>query len=87
MRCRSSNRNRPLDLTDAGDPQLSFRLARPVSDLTFRQILLSTRSEAERLKQIAEFLPELSRASSAASSTSKTLLRATGTAAAIADIE
>ncbi len=47
----------PLDSTDAGDPQLSFRLARPVSDLTFRQVLLSTRSEAERLKQIAEFLP------------------------------
>lgn len=47
----------PLDLNDAGDPRLSFRLARPVSDLTFRQILLSTRSEAERLKQIADFLP------------------------------
>ncbi len=47
----------PLDLSDATDPQLSFRLARPVSDLTFRQILLSTRSEAERLKQIADFLP------------------------------
>jgi Lon protease-like protein len=47
----------PLNSTDVGDPQLSFRLARPVSDLTFRQILLSTRSETERLKQIADFLP------------------------------
>jgi Lon protease-like protein len=47
----------PLNSTDVSDPQLSFRLARPVSDLTFRQILLSTRSESERLKQIADFLP------------------------------
>jgi Lon protease-like protein len=47
----------PLDAGEEGDPRLSFRLAQPVSDLTFRQILLSTRSEAERLKQIAEFLP------------------------------
>jgi Lon protease-like protein len=47
----------PLDSGEEGDPRLSFRLAQPVSDLTFRQILLSTRSEAERLKQIAEFLP------------------------------
>jgi Lon protease-like protein len=47
----------PLDANDAGDPRLSFRLAQPVADLTFRQILLATRSEAERLKQIAEFLP------------------------------
>jgi Lon protease-like protein len=47
----------PLDAADERDPRLSFRLAQPVGDLTFRQILLSTRSEAERLKQIAEFLP------------------------------
>jgi len=38
-------------------PQLSFRLAQPVPDLTFRQLLLATRSEAERLRKIAEFLP------------------------------
>jgi Lon protease-like protein len=39
------------------DPQLSFQLAQPVSDLNFRQLLLSTRSEAGRMKQLAEFLP------------------------------
>jgi Lon protease-like protein len=49
--------NAPLNSSDEDDPRLSFRLAQPVSDLTFRQILLSTRSESERLKQIAEFLP------------------------------
>ncbi len=37
--------------------QLSFRLAQPVPDLSFRQILLATRSEAGRLRQIADFLP------------------------------
>jgi len=44
-------------LENTADPQLSFRLARPVQDLSFRQVLLNTRSEAERLKRIAEFLP------------------------------
>ena len=39
------------------DPQVSFQLARPVSDLNFRQLLLSTRSESSRMKQLAEFLP------------------------------
>ncbi|HLJ48328.1 MAG TPA: LON peptidase substrate-binding domain-containing protein [Bryobacteraceae bacterium] len=39
------------------DPQLSFQLAQLVPDLNFRQILLSTRSEAERMKRLAEFLP------------------------------
>ena len=42
---------------DKNDPQLSFRLAQPVPDLGFRQTLLSTRSEAERLRQLADFLP------------------------------
>jgi Lon protease-like protein len=49
--------NHPLASEEETDPQLSFRLAQPVSDVTFRQILLSTRSESERLKQIAEFIP------------------------------
>lgn len=39
------------------DPQLSFALAQQVPDLNFRQVLLSTRSEALRLTQLAEFLP------------------------------
>jgi ATP-dependent Lon protease len=42
---------------DQNDPQLSFRLAQPVPDLGFRQTLLATRSEAERLRQLADFLP------------------------------
>jgi len=49
--------NQPLESTEETNPQLSFRLASPVADLSFRQLLLATRSEAERLKQIAEFLP------------------------------
>jgi Lon protease-like protein len=39
------------------DPQLSFQLALPISDLDFRQLLLSTRSEAVRMKQLADFFP------------------------------
>ena len=45
----------PADLLD---PRLSFRLARVIEDLQFRQILLSARSEAERLRQLASFFPE-----------------------------
>ena len=41
-----------------GDPQLSFQLAQLVGDMNFRQILLGTRSEAERIRQLAEYLPE-----------------------------
>ncbi|HLH43387.1 MAG TPA: LON peptidase substrate-binding domain-containing protein [Bryobacteraceae bacterium] len=48
---------RPLAFEDLNHPQLSFLLAEPVPDLGFRQALLSTRSEAERLRQLAEFLP------------------------------
>jgi Lon protease-like protein len=39
------------------DPQLSFQLGQAISDLNFRQRLLSTRSETERMKLLAEFLP------------------------------
>jgi ATP-dependent Lon protease len=39
------------------DNQLSFQLAQVIGDLHFRQILLGTRSESSRLKQLAEFLP------------------------------
>jgi len=42
---------------EAGDPRLSFRLAQDVSDLGFRQTLLTMRSEAERMRRIADFLP------------------------------
>lgn len=47
----------PLSAMEEADPLLSFRLARPVTDLAFRQQLLATRSEAERMRQMAEFLP------------------------------
>jgi Lon protease-like protein len=47
----------PLPTAQSGDPQLSFRLARPIQDLGLRQALLTARSEAERLQQLAEFLP------------------------------
>ena len=39
------------------DPQLSFQLAQVVPDLDFRQVLLATRSEADRMKQLADFFP------------------------------
>jgi Lon protease-like protein len=47
----------PLPPSEAHDPQLSFRLARPIQDLGLRQALLTARSEAERLRRLAEFLP------------------------------
>jgi ATP-dependent Lon protease len=47
----------PLGPEGAGDPRLSFRLAQDVPDLGFRQTLLATRSEAERMRRIADFLP------------------------------
>jgi Lon protease-like protein len=47
----------PLDPEGAGDPRLSFRLAQDVPDLGFRQTLLTMRSEADRMRRIADFLP------------------------------
>ena len=46
-----------LESVDTSDPRLSFRLAQEVPDLGFRQTLLTMRSEAERMRQIAGFLP------------------------------
>jgi hypothetical protein len=46
----------PLD-PEASDPRLSFHLVQDVADLGFRQTLLTIRSEAERMRRIAEFLP------------------------------
>jgi Lon protease-like protein len=48
----------PLPAGEAGDVRLSFRLAQPIPDLGLRQLLLSTRSEAERMRQLAEFFPD-----------------------------
>jgi len=42
---------------DLDTPQLSFRLAQPVADLGFRQSILISRSEAERIRQLADFFP------------------------------
>ena len=47
----------PLEASEASDPRLSFRLARPVTDLSARQALLAMRSESERIRQLASFLP------------------------------
>ena len=38
------------------DPQLSFQLAQLLEDLDFQSVILRTRSETERLKQISQFL-------------------------------
>lgn len=38
------------------DPQLSFQIAQLVPDLEFRQQMLATRSEADRMEQLAEYL-------------------------------
>ena len=38
------------------DPQLSFQLAHAVEDLDFLSILLRSRSEAQRLKQLTDYL-------------------------------
>jgi len=54
---QSLSSSQPLDNDQATDPQLSFRLAQPVPDLGFRQSLLATRSEADRMRQLAEFFP------------------------------
>lgn len=54
---RALTADAPLPAAEAQDPQLSFRLARPIQDLGLRQALLTARSEAERLRQLAEFLP------------------------------
>ena len=54
---RALEQEKPLERGDALDPQLSFRLAQTVPDLSFRQVLLNTRTEAERLKHLADFFP------------------------------
>lgn len=45
---------------ELSDPQLSFQLAQVVPDLDFRQMLLATRSEADRMRRLAEFFPSFS---------------------------
>jgi hypothetical protein len=45
------------EAVDLDMPQLSFRLAQPVADLGFRQSILISRSEADRMRQLADFFP------------------------------
>jgi Lon protease-like protein len=44
------------DLNDE-DPQLSFQVAQGLQDLELRQLLLASKSENDRLRQIGDFLP------------------------------
>lgn len=46
----------PTGEPDLTDPQLSFQLAAPLRDTDFQQLLLRSRSEADRLLKVAEFL-------------------------------
>jgi Lon protease-like protein len=45
------------EIIDLDQSQLSFRLAQPVADLGFRQSILTSRSEADRMRQLADFFP------------------------------
>ncbi len=47
---------RPFDDPKLDDPQLSFQLGHMVQDLEFRQLLLQSRSESARLRQLADYL-------------------------------
>ena len=55
---RALSGDAPWPVAEARDPRLSFRLAQVVEDLQFRQVLLSARSEADRLRQLAAFFPD-----------------------------
>jgi hypothetical protein len=57
---RSLQDAEPLHEPELSDPQLSFQLAQVVPDLDFRQMLLATRSEADRMRRLAEFFPSYS---------------------------
>lgn len=46
-----------LSAEESANPRLSFHLAQPVPDLALRQLILATRSEAERLRHLAGFFP------------------------------
>lgn len=54
---RELEKTEPMQDPEMSDPQLSFQLAQIVPDVDFRQVLLSTRSEADRMKRLAEFFP------------------------------
>jgi Lon protease-like protein len=47
------------NLPPSPDIAFSFRVADSVRDLNFRQVMLATRSESERVRRLAEFLPPM----------------------------
>jgi len=49
--------NQPLEEAGLTDPRVSFRLVRAIKDLEFRQAILSSRSEEERIHKLAIYLP------------------------------
>lgn len=55
--CRNLDYASALPEPDLNDPQVSFQLAQLVPDLGLRQSLLAMRSEADRLKLLAQFFP------------------------------
>jgi ATP-dependent Lon protease len=46
------------EVPDANDPFLSFHLAQTVDDLDFQNLMQRSRSEADRLRQFAEFMEQ-----------------------------
>jgi ATP-dependent Lon protease len=54
---RTLEEEEPIADSNLADPQLSFLLAQVVQDLDFRQTLLAIRSEADRMRRLAEFFP------------------------------
>lgn len=54
-------KNQPLEEAGLLDPQVSFRLVRAIRDLAFRQAILASRSEEERILKLAAHLPDLAK--------------------------
>jgi Lon protease-like protein len=48
----------PIPEPDLDDKQLSFQLAQSIQDLDFLNVLLRTRSETQRLRELNEFLSQ-----------------------------
>ncbi len=53
--------NQPLEEAGLTDPRVSFRLVRAIKDLEFRQSILTCRSEAQRIRRLADYLPDFAR--------------------------
>ncbi len=50
-------KNQPLEEAGLTDPRVSFRLVRAIKDLEFRQSILTSRSEDDRIAKLAAYLP------------------------------